>query len=71
LISRELKREGRVTLHGRTNSITFDVLDKAGTYSGQARIKQTDFGIQPISVAGGIIKVLNEVKINFVIVVGK
>jgi hypothetical protein len=48
-----------------------DVLDKAGNYLGQARIKQTDFGIQPISVAGGTIKVLNEVKIDFVIAVGK
>ena len=62
---------GNLTLHGRTNSMTFDVLDKAGTYLGQARIKQTDFGIQPISVAGGTIKVLNEVKIDFVIAVGK
>ena len=62
---------GNLTLHGKTNSITFDVHDEAGTYLGQARIKQTEFGIQPISVAGGAVKVLNEVKIDFVIAAGK
>ena len=62
---------GNLTLHGKTSSISFDVLDKAGTYLGQARIKQTDFGIQPISAAGGTVKVPNEVKVDLVIAVGK
>jgi polyisoprenoid-binding protein YceI len=59
---------GNLTLHGKTNSITFNVRDEAGAYLGQAKIKQTDFGIQPISAAGGAVKVLNEVKMDFVIV---
>jgi polyisoprenoid-binding protein YceI len=62
---------GNLTLHGKTNSITFDLHDKAGTYLGQARIKQTDFGIQRVSIAGGAVRVLNEVKIDFTIAVGK
>jgi hypothetical protein len=30
-----------------------------------------DFGIRPVSIAGGAVKVLNEVKIDFIIAVGK
>jgi hypothetical protein len=36
-----------------------------GKYIGNMTIKQTDFGIRPVSVGGGIVKVKNELKIDF------
>ncbi len=35
---------------------------------GEARIRQTDFGIKPVSVAGGAVKVKDEMKIVFDVV---
>jgi len=34
-------------------------------YRGSATLKQTDFGITPVTVAGGTVKVKNEVKVEF------
>jgi hypothetical protein len=34
-------------------------------YRGSATLKQTDFGIKPISIGGGMVKVKDEVKIDF------
>jgi hypothetical protein len=51
-------------LHGVTKPIEVSVKKDAGAYSGSAVIKQTDFGIQPISV-GGVVKVKNELRIVF------
>jgi hypothetical protein len=34
-------------------------------YGGKAHIKQTDFGIQPIRVGGGLVTVKNELDIRF------
>lgn len=65
------KITGNLTLHGKTDSITVDVHDDAGTYVGQARIRQTQFGIQPVSAAGGAVKVKDELKIDFVIVASR
>jgi polyisoprenoid-binding protein YceI len=65
------KITGNLTLHGKTNSITVDVHDEAGAYLGQARIRQTQFGIQPVSAAGGAVKVKDELRIDFVIVASK
>jgi hypothetical protein len=38
------------------------------SYTAHTVLKQTDFRIKPISVGGGVIKVKNEVEIDFVIV---
>jgi hypothetical protein len=35
------------------------------SYTTQVVLKQTDFGIKPISIAGGAIKVKNELEIDF------
>jgi hypothetical protein len=37
-------------------------------YSGCSRIKQTDFGINPVSLAGGLVRVKNELEVQFVVV---
>ena len=59
---------GKLTLHGATNSITTEVHSTNGAYKGESTIKQTHFGIEPVRVAGGTVKVKDELKIDFVVV---
>jgi hypothetical protein len=61
---------GELTLHGQTHVVTLKVLVDQGRYRGSASLKQTDFGMSPISVAGGAVKVRDEVKIDFDIAAG-
>ena len=67
----DLSVTGRLTIRGKTQAVTAPVAVKlAGdrlTATGKFVIKQTDFGITPISV-GGVVKVKNELNINFTIV---
>jgi polyisoprenoid-binding protein YceI len=56
---------GRLTLHGETRTVRAYVKSRDGKYIGSATIKQTDFGIQPVSAGGGTVKVKNELKIDF------
>jgi polyisoprenoid-binding protein YceI len=56
---------GNLALHGKDQPITFEVTLKGDYYRGSAALKQTDFGITPVTVAGGTVKVKNEVKIEF------
>ena len=62
------KVEGMLTLHGVTKPVALSVSRNGNAYVGHATIKQTDFRIKPISVGGGVIKVKNEVEIDFQIV---
>jgi len=41
---------------------------QGGRYRGTAALKQRDFGIDPITIAGGTVKVKDEVKVEFDIV---
>ena len=65
------KITGNLTVHGRTEPLTVDVHDEGGAYVGQARVRQTQFGIQPVSAAGGTVKVKDELRIDFLIVANK
>ena len=56
---------GLLTLHGQTKPVTVQVTEKAGHYVGQARLKQTEFGIKPVRVGGGTIRVKDELRIEF------
>jgi polyisoprenoid-binding protein YceI len=56
---------GKLTLHGETKPILVRVQLLEGKYAGTAIIKQTDFGIQPVSAGGGTVKVKDELKIDF------
>ncbi len=58
---------GRLTLHGQTRPVAVHVQLRDGAYRGNTVIKQTDFGIQPVSAGGGTVKVKNELKIEFLI----
>jgi polyisoprenoid-binding protein YceI len=59
---------GELSLHGQTHPVNAVVRKQSGRFVGECRIKQTDFGIQPIRVAGGTVKVKNELDISFTIV---
>ena len=56
---------GELTLHGQTRPVAVEVREKSGHYVGTARLKQTDFGIKPIKIAGGTVRVKDEVRIDF------
>ena len=59
---------GELTLHGEKKPLTLDVALEDGHYRGSVVLKQRDFGITPVSVAGGTVKIKNEIKIEFDIV---
>ncbi len=56
---------GMLTLHGQTHPLAVAVTLQDGWYRGEATIKQRDFGITPVSLAGGTVKVKNDVKVEF------
>lgn len=57
--------EGELTLHGMTKPVAFVVTEAAGVYRGAVLLRQTDFGIRPVRLAGGTIKVKDQVHIEF------
>lgn len=59
---------GNLTLHGQTRPVKLEVQGKNGHYQGVAQLKQRDFGIEPVSVGGGAVKVKNELRVEFDIV---
>lgn len=62
------KVNGDLALHGRVNPVIVNVALKDGHYLGSTSIKQREFGITPVSIAGGTVKVKDEVRIEFDIV---
>ena len=56
---------GKLTLHGMTQPIVVNVRRENGSYVGKCSVKQREFGIAPISIAGGTVKVKDELKIEF------
>jgi len=54
---------GNLTLRGQSRPITVQVTLKDGRYSGEATVKQTDFGIKPPGKVG--IRAKDEVRIEF------
>ena len=56
---------GTLALRGETRPIQADVSFAGRRYRGSAVIKLTDFGIRPPAVAGGTVRVRDEVRIVF------
>ena len=56
---------GDLKLHGQMRPVAVDVSYRAGHYTGQATLKQTEFGIKPVSIAGGTVKVKDAVRVEF------
>jgi polyisoprenoid-binding protein YceI len=64
--------DGDMTLHGTTRPMTIRAsasLDTSGrvTATGAFTLKQTDFGIVPVTAAGGTIRVKDDIDIQFVL----
>jgi polyisoprenoid-binding protein YceI len=64
------KVDGDLSLHGVTKPVSLTVKRNGVSYTTRTILKQTDFGIKPITVGGGMIKVKNEVEIDFQIFPG-
>lgn len=58
---------GVLNLHGHSNPVSAAVHKVQDKYVGRCRIKQTDFGIQPVNAGGGLVKVKNELEIEFTV----
>jgi polyisoprenoid-binding protein YceI len=60
---------GKIDLHGVTRDIvipcTATIGDETLRATGDFVIRQTDFNIRPVSVAGGTLKVKDELRFNF------
>jgi polyisoprenoid-binding protein YceI len=54
---------GHLTLRGQTRPVTVQVTQKDAHYTGEATVKQTDFGIKPPGKAG--VRAKDELKILF------
>ena len=63
--------QGNLALHGKNYPVAVEVILKDERYRGSARLKQTDFGMTPVTVAGGTVKVKDEVKLEFAIALMK
>ena len=62
------KVEGMLTLHGGTRPTSLSVKRSGNAYIGRTTLRQSDFGIKPITAAGGTVRVKNELEIDFHIV---
>jgi polyisoprenoid-binding protein YceI len=56
---------GNLTLHGQSHPVVVHVTQRGDRYFGSASLKQRDFGIAPVKIAGGTVRVKDEVKIEF------
>ena len=56
---------GELELHGQIHTIMVKVFHEDGRYKGSATLRQSDFGIVPISVMGGTVKVKDEIAVDF------
>ncbi len=59
---------GQLELHGVSQPIEVPVSFSGGRYSGSVKLKQTDFGITPVRIAGGTVKVKDVIEVIFEIV---
>jgi polyisoprenoid-binding protein YceI len=67
----QFKVEGTLNLHGISKPVSLNVKREGESYTGHTAIKQTNFGIKPISAVGGTVKIKDAVDIDFVIFPGK
>jgi polyisoprenoid-binding protein YceI len=57
---------GDLTLHGETHAVVVQVVQIDTThFKGSATVRQSAFGISPIRLAGGTVKVKDDVNVDF------
>jgi polyisoprenoid-binding protein YceI len=62
---------GTLALHGTMKQIAFEVSGTPDHYQGKTKLNQTDFGIKPVSVVGGTVKVKDQLELEFDIYPGE
>ena len=60
-----IRVDGLLSLHGVTKPVSVLAQVENGRYTGRFALKQRDFGITPVSIAGGAVKVKDELTIEF------
>ena len=55
---------GTLSLHGATKELSFEVTGGPDRYQGNHKLNQTDFGIKPISIGGGTVKVKDQLVLD-------
>ena len=55
---------GTLELHGTNKELSFEITGTPEHYHGVTKLKQTDYGIQPISLFGGSVKVKDELELE-------
>jgi len=60
-----IRVDGMLSLHGVRKFVSVLAQMENGRYSGRFALKQRDFGITPVSIAGGAVKVKDELTIEF------
>lgn len=55
---------GALSLHGKTKELSFEVTGGPERYQGKLKLNQTDFGIKPISIGGGTVKVKDQLDLD-------
>ncbi|TAM80136.1 MAG: YceI family protein [Acidobacteria bacterium] len=70
--SGQLQVTGNMEIHGRSHPVTIQARYRSDgrqtALDGEFEIRQTDYGLRPESVAGGTVKVKNQIAIKFHIV---
>src|SRR5262245_15013077 len=56
-------------LHGTVRPLTMNVIREGGRYKGSVTVKQSDYGIVPVRLAGGVVTVKDDIEVDFDIVV--
>jgi len=56
---------GTLELHGAKREVALDVIGDGEHYHGATKLKQSEFGIKPISLFGGSVKVKDELELEF------
>ena len=56
---------GTLELHGAKQEITLEVTEGPEHFHGTTKLKQSDYGIKPISLFGGSVKVKDELELEF------
>jgi polyisoprenoid-binding protein YceI len=60
-----LRVTGMLELHGVSQQITLEFTGGNDHYQGKTKLKQSNFGIEPVSAAGGTVKVKDELDLDF------
>jgi polyisoprenoid-binding protein YceI len=61
----DFRVDGVLTLHGASKPVRVNVKRDGNSYTGHAAIRQTEFGIKPVSLGGGAIRVKDALEIEF------